>query len=262
MVRLHVLGRMDLTGSDGSEQRFMLSQPKPLAVLVYLAVAKPLGFHRSDELLRMFWPEITTVRERQALSQTLHVLRESLGSDAIDSRGSEEIRLRERVVWCDAIEFDRALAAGESDDATSLYAGDFLSGFFLPDAPEFERWMSRERSALRNRAAAAAWLQSVREQERGNRAAASAWALRAVDLAPYDESALRRLMELLDRLGDRSGAVRAFNQFASRLERDLSLAPSAETIAVFTALRVQGDGPFAPKSPGKAASLTGPDYPR
>jgi len=246
MVRLHVLGRLDLTGSDGSEQRSVLSQPKPLAVLVYLAVAKPQGFHRRDELLGMFWPESTTTRGKLALSEALDALREPLGADALDARGTEEIRLREGVVWCDAIEFDRALAAGESHEATSLYAGDFLSGFFLSDAPEFDRWMSRERAALRDRAAAAAWLQSVSEQDAGNRAAASAWALRAVELAPYDESALRRLIELLDRLGDRAGAVRAFNQFASRLERDLSLEPSAETIAVVAAFRAREGATLAP----------------
>jgi len=34
---------------------------------------------------------------------------------------------------------------------------------------------------------------------------ASRWALRVTELSPYDETAVRRLIELLDRSGDRAG---------------------------------------------------------
>src|SRR5688572_15087349 len=237
MIRLKVLGGLDLVGIDGIEQRSLLSQPKPLALFIYLTLAKPIGYHRRDELLGLFWPETTSGRGRRSLSQALHVLRGALGADLFDARGTEEIRLREDAVWCDALEFDRALAAGDSELASSLYKGDFLPGFFLADAPDFEQWVSRERASLRDRAAAMAWLRSVSEEEGNNRAAASSWAHRALELAPYDESALRRLMDLLSRSGDRAGAIRAFNEFASRLRRDLSIDPSSETVAAVAALR-------------------------
>jgi hypothetical protein len=41
MIRLRVLGALDLRNSEGQELRAVLSQPKRAALLVYLALARP-----------------------------------------------------------------------------------------------------------------------------------------------------------------------------------------------------------------------------
>src|SRR5690349_17922307 len=81
MVRLHLLGGLGLTDSDGRERNDILAQPKSVALLAYLAVAVPVGLRRRDELLGCFWPETDTSRGRRALSQALFVLRNALGAD-------------------------------------------------------------------------------------------------------------------------------------------------------------------------------------
>src|SRR3954462_1783151 len=91
MLRLRVLGGIDLDGPDGIEVRAILSQPKRLALLVHLALATPRGFHRRDRLLALFWPELDASRARNALSQALYVLRRSLGEGVLVSRGDQEI---------------------------------------------------------------------------------------------------------------------------------------------------------------------------
>ena len=42
---------------------------------------------------------------------------------------------------------------------------------------------------------------------------------------------------MLDRLGDRAGALHAYDEFARRLRNDLDAAPSHETIALAARLR-------------------------
>ena len=42
--------------------------------------------------------------------------------------------------------------AADGHEALELYRGPFLPGFFVADAPEFERWMEEERARLRARA--------------------------------------------------------------------------------------------------------------
>src|SRR5207245_1241403 len=69
--------------------------------------------------------------------------------------------------------------------------------------------------------------------------AAAEWARRAVWLAPHKEDALRRLVTLLDRLGDRAGAVAAYEEFTKRLAADLETEPAAETKALLTAVRAR-----------------------
>jgi DNA-binding SARP family transcriptional activator len=42
---------------------------------------------------------------------------------------------------------------------------------------------------------------------------------------------------MLDRLGDRAGAVKLYEDFAARLRADLDIEPSAETVTLVNAIR-------------------------
>ena len=68
---------------------------------------------------------------------------------------------------------------------------------------------------------------------------AARWARRVATLAPSDERALRRVLMLLDRAGDRAGAMYVFEEFAARLRADYQVEPSAETLALVRQIRAQ-----------------------
>jgi DNA-binding SARP family transcriptional activator len=157
MIDLRTLGAVDLRDGGGREIRDILAQPKRLAVLIYLAVARPGGFHRRDTLLGLFWPELDQARARAALRKVVLFLRRGLGAGALPGRGDEELGLSAEVVACDAVAFEGAVAGRRFSEALDLYRGDLLEGFFVAGAPEFERWVERERARLRQRAAGAAW---------------------------------------------------------------------------------------------------------
>jgi DNA-binding SARP family transcriptional activator/TolB-like protein len=250
MIRLRTLGALDLQAAGGDELRAVLAQPKRLALLAYLAIAAPGGFVRRDTLLAVFWPESDEERARGAFRQAVRYLRRSLGDDVIVNRGADEVGIAEDTLWCDATAFRRALAEGDLAAALDLYRGDLLEGFYVPDAPGFERWLEAERTALRERAAAAALTLADECETTGDLADASRWARRALELAPFDEGAARRLILLLDRSGDRAGAVTTFETFARTLERELDLEPSPETVALVEAVRERtGDGASRSEAP-------------
>src|SRR5207302_994702 len=117
-------------------------------------------------------------------------------------------------------------------------------------APEFERWLETERAALQEAASDAARTLVDRCEAGGDLTAAAQWARRATRLAPFDEGVLRRLVVLLDRLGDRAGAVATYEAFAKRLAADLEVEPAAETKALLTA--VQARQTVAPVDPSSA----------
>ena len=48
MIEFRLLGAVDLKGSDGETLRSVLAQPKRVALLAYLAVATPSGYHRRE----------------------------------------------------------------------------------------------------------------------------------------------------------------------------------------------------------------------
>ena len=229
MIRLRVLGAADLRGSDGAEVRSVLAQPKRLALLSYLAVDTPQGFHRRDSLLALFWPEADTAHARNALRQAVHHLRQALGEGVLVGRGTEELGLARNHVWCDAVAFEEALTGGDLIAGLENYRGDVLPGFYLSDAPEFERWLEQQRTRLRARAAEAAWTLAEREATAAHATSATHWARWAAGLAPEDEAVQRRLIALLLRLGDRAGALRAYDTLATRLNEDFDTTPSADS---------------------------------
>jgi len=172
MVEFITLGRLELrTGNGGS--RLVLAHPKRTALLAYLAVARPHGFHRRDALLALLWPELDQERARAALRKAIHRLRRVLGETAIEGRGDEELRVVPSVLWCDAHALDLAFDQARPKDAIGLYEGRFLDAFFVPEAPELERWMETERSRLHGRAFTAAWQLAEQEERAGNQFAAA-----------------------------------------------------------------------------------------
>jgi DNA-binding SARP family transcriptional activator len=241
MIELRTLGVLDLRAAEGREVLAVLQQPKRLGLLAYLAADPPRRFHRRDSLLALFWPDLDEGHARAALRRSLHFLRGALGPEALAGRGDEEVGVPEEVLWCDATTLDRALQAGDPERAMSLYRGAFLDGLHVEGAAsDFQDWLDRERDRLRRQAAAAATLLMERAEREGRAADAARWARRALELMPDDESALRRLLALLDRAGDRPAAIQAYEDFARRVAQDLELEPAPETRALADSIRDRG----------------------
>jgi len=238
MIELRLLGPVELVGSDGQALEGVLAQPKRLALLAYLAAAWPTRFHRRDSLLALFWPELNAERGRDALNQALHHLRRSLGNEVLVKRGPEEIGVNSRELWCDATVFRRAERSTDLTELFALYRGDLLEGFFIRRASAFEEWLERTRADLRARAGSLAALISEECERAGDLAAAAAHARRAVEFDAANEKAVRRLMTLLHKLGDRVGALAAYEVCSRTLARDFDMEPSPETRALAARMRL------------------------
>ena len=237
MVRFHVLGTTRLVDASGVEAREVLSRPKRLGVFAFLVLARPRGFHRRDELAALFWPELDQAHARGALRQALHHVRRALGAEFLLTRGDTEVSVDASRLWCDAIELETRAEAGALAEALDLYRGPLLPAFHLSGCIEAERWLDDERGRLARRAVAVASA-VVREREcADDLAGATSASRRALELAPYDESIARTLIELLARTGARGEAVAVYDAFARRLTEDMELDASEETRALAHGIR-------------------------
>jgi len=237
MLKLQLLGSLDLLDA-GRDVSPVLRRPKSLALLAYLAAARPRGFHRRDTLLALFWPDLDQAHARNSLRQAVHSLRQVVGAETVVGRGEEELSVDRSRLWCDVTQFEEHLEAGESKSAVVLYRGALLSGFHIP-GNEFEQWLDHERHYLAKRALAAALVLSKDAERSADFVAAAYWARRATEIGPYDESALRRLLRLLDHAGGRADAVREYEDFADRLALDLEVTPSPETRSLMETIRAR-----------------------
>jgi DNA-binding SARP family transcriptional activator len=237
MIRFTTLGSVDLRGLAGQQVVPILAQPKRLALLAYLATVPSTLKRQGDTVRAMFWPEYDEPRARHALNQALYALRRELGSAVIVSTRGGELRVAPGEFWCDAVAFRTALETDRPEVALELYRGDLLPGLFVSGSPAFEHWLDAERDQLRRMAAAAAWQLSATAEAEGRVETAVWWGRRGMTLSPYDELAVRRVLALMDRLGDRAGAIETYQAFAADVRAELDVSPSPETRRLVAEIR-------------------------
>lgn len=235
MLELRTLGTLGLRDSAGAELRAVVNQPKRLALLAYLAIEGGARWVRRDVLLGLFWPELDQTHARAALRRALFFLRQALGDQTLEGRGDEELRILPGSLWCDVPEFESALDANRLVPAIELYQGPLLEGFYIAGAPDAEAWLDRTRSRLHQLAARTAW--RLAEDPNASDEDAAKWARRAGALAPDDEDSVRRLMNHLQRLNDRTGALAAYEEYSRRLRLDQETEPSGDLQSLAIAIR-------------------------
>lgn len=233
MIDLRVIGSFEVRGADG--EAVTLTQPKRLALLLYLALAEPLGLHSRERLLALLWPEADGPSSRHSLRNALHALRQACGDDAIVTRGETMVGLNASVIRCDALELRAHLGARRLDEALAIWRGELAAGFHVSGAPDFEHWLDDQRAQMRDSVRAAAW-QRARELSGAGRAELEA-VRRALRLDPGDEPGVRSLMRLLASAGDHANALRTYQSLANYLSRELEVEPSDATRALAHELR-------------------------
>lgn len=239
MIRLRVLGGLDLACADERPVSDIIAQPKRTALLVFLALKRRGGMHRRDTLLALFWPDSTDERARNSLSQSLSIFRRCIPG-VLHTRGFEEVGVDRSAIECDALLFEDAIAGGREAEALTLYSGDLLPGFNLSGLTEFERWLESERLRLRAAAVDAGLSLSNQALLAGRFTDAKKWAATATALAPDDERALRATLEVFDKSGDRSAAIRSYEDFARQLRAEYEIEPSPETRSLLARIRTRG----------------------
>ena len=251
MLTLSLLGALELRDRDGNDVDTVLRQPKRLALLVYLALARPARFHRRDALLGLFWPDLDESHARAALRRALYFLRRELGEQVIENRGDEEVAIAAGALRCDVLELEAKLAAGAPAEALALYRGELLESFYVTGAPAVEDWLDQERNRIRDAAGRAALALA---KAGGSADTVERWARMALELKPHDEAAVGLLITTLAGRGDRIGARQVWESFTMRLQ-ELGLAPSRALAAQIKDALDRANPRSAPTPPPEASRM-------
>ncbi len=235
--RLLLLGGIELRGAATADAEQLLAHPKTVALLAILSLSAPARFQRRDRLVGLLWPELDQAHARAALRKATLEVRSRLGPDVLESRGDEEIALSEGALRCDVIDFLGAIEKGQLAAALELYRGELMPGFHIPESTAFDDWVEGERNAVRERATAAAWALAQTLETDAHLTEAGTLARRAVHYGGSDERILRRTLLMLDRIGDRAGALKLYEGFAQRIRRELDVDPSTETLTLVSRIR-------------------------
>jgi DNA-binding SARP family transcriptional activator len=235
-LRIRTFGGLSLEGTGHAGP--MPKGRRPLALLALLATSGSRGLSR-DKVTALLWSESDSERGRNSLSQVLSSLRRDLGPDD-PVLGTAEIRLNADMITSDVEDFEASIADGEVERAVAVHCGPFLDGFYLTDAPEFERWVEEQRARLGETQRDALEQLAVNADRRGDRTGAVSWWRRLAALDPTSARAAVGLMEALAASGDGPAALRHFHIYTALLEQELHAEPDAAVVALAEHLR-RGD---------------------
>ncbi|MEM7126610.1 MAG: BTAD domain-containing putative transcriptional regulator [Chloroflexota bacterium] len=121
--------------------------------------------------------------------------------------------------------------------AVSLYQNDFMAGFTLPDAPEFDEWQYYQADSLRQGLATTLERLVQLHSTQGSYANAIPHALRHLNLDPLHEAGHRTLMKLYAHSGQKKAALRQYQLCLKTFDAELGLPPSEETTVLYERIR-------------------------
>ena len=253
-----------------------IAYEKGRGLLAYLAL-EPGRTHQRTALAAMFWPDLTHDAALSNLRLVLHNLRQTLASPGADSPALHVDRENVRLDPVPALSIDTAdffiqdpkcpsppavavctPCLGHMELVAGLYRGEFMAGFSLPDCPDFEAWLQVRREATHMRALTLLARLADCHERMGNYAQSLPFALRFLELEPWNEDALRRAMRLYALNGQQAAALAQCETSCRGLKRDLGIAPSEETRALAARIR---EGELSPTTRRRGDSPPPADAP-
>jgi DNA-binding SARP family transcriptional activator len=216
MLRLLTFGGLALERRHGMPPPRL--RPQRLAILAVLAAAGERGVSR-DRMSALLWPDADEERARHSLRQALYALRQDAGTDVV--RSDSVLSFDRDALSSDVGDFRSALAANDLARAAGLARGPFLDGFYLPDAPEFERWVEEQRAALSADATRAVLTLTKEADAAGDRDAATEWWRQLTVLDPLSGRFALGYLKALAARGDRAGALAFARAHESVVRREL-----------------------------------------
>jgi predicted ATPase/DNA-binding SARP family transcriptional activator len=209
--------------------------------------------HSRDTLATLLWPEKDQQSARANLRRTLYDIGQLLGSHLLEVTAESVAISAQSSLWVDVEQFHSRLATALASDraqqglhatdltrlvdATTLYTGDFMAGFNLPDSPDFDDWQFFQREELRS-----SFAKLLEELVLGYTAhekweEALSYTRRWLALDPLAEAVHRQLIRLYAQAGQFSAALRQYDECVRILAEELDALPEAETTALYEAIR-------------------------
>jgi DNA-binding SARP family transcriptional activator len=209
---------------------------KDLALLTYLCIQRSRSLSRGT-LASLLWGESSEEKARHSLTQALRRLRQLFGADALNVR-DESVDWRGEV-QCDAAELE-CLAAKPTTPGAELpeYREAFLSHFSLgPGAQDFEHWADARRAHYRGLAVRLLDAGGAEQERLGSWSQVLRLGLRVIEIEPLFEEGHRRVMRAWSALGERTLALKHYEDFVRWLQAEFGEVPDPLTVALADQLR-------------------------
>lgn len=240
-LHISLLGAMEVCLA-GEKLNFGYTKLRGLLAILAMSAGTPL---QRDYLAELLWPDKSAAPRRQNLRRALYNLKSTLGEAGhLLCTTPQAVTLDSQALWLDVKEFSideipgRASRLAEHSslsyiahlkETVNLYRGEFMTGFYLPECPDFDEWFLLQRDSLHRRLLSLLEQLSNHYEQLADYGQALPFASRHAELEPLSENAQCQLMRLYALNGQDSAALRQYETTSSLLQNELGIAPGDET---------------------------------
>lgn len=224
---------------------------KALALFVYLAVEQIRRPGRSiarEQLTDLLWPGMPLPSALQNLRQTLYQIRKALPIELYpDSSKANWLIMDRKSVQLQPqapleLDVQEILSGSPATDPRPDWPEAFLKDFYIPDAAAYEEWIDQVRHELRT-SLQERWENLFRQAITDHGKQAINYARHLVQLDSLSEKYNRYLMEAYVDQGQRTEALRTYQQFELRLRQELDTTPSDQIVTFKEQIRKSRSAP-------------------
>ena len=244
---------------DAGEPLAGVESRKIEALFIYLALAdRP---QPREVLAELLWDDRTQQQAGANLRRVLSGLRKHFGPYVEITRTTAALKA-DWDLWLDARELQMGVEGlkdktdnlpsetlSQADEALRLYHGDFLAGFYVRGARNFDSWLAEQRQHWRQVVLDAAdRLGDIYETNQLYKQGIDLvrWALQ---IDPIQESLHRRLMRFLALSGQRGEALKQYDRCRNILAEELVVEPDGQTTALYEQIKSETMTPVRSPSP-------------
>ncbi|WZL73504.1 AAA family ATPase [Clostridiaceae bacterium 35-E11] len=212
----------DLPSVVVGKEPIKFSLKKVEALFYYLAVKKECS---KEEIATLLWENTNTKNANRNLRNVIYELRKTFDrNDILLSNASSLCLNPDLKMWIDVDDFIQ-----DHENSIDLYTNEFLKGFFLKQAFEFENWIAAERLKYKE-----LWIHKlyrrIEKNQRNNDYTLIEKDCKAVIANdPLDEKAYRILMQAYAHVGAYSKAMALYHQLVDLLHEELGTTPDPKT---------------------------------
>jgi len=234
MYHLNLFGEFELNLADGKSVKVATRHAQLL--LAYFLLNQDRSLAR-EKLVDLLWPDAAEAKGKQSLRQTLYVLRKIFEKEP-EHKGRYFIADKQNIRFengssfeVDAVEFDAKIAQATSnpaeaqkylEDAIAFYKGDLLQGCYKDWAFELQEYYRTQFLHAINQ------LVQVYAQNQQLSKAIDV-AKRSLNIDALQEKIHRNLMQLYLTNGNRTAALKQYQECESILSSELEMEPLPET---------------------------------
>ncbi|PAB59317.1 AAA family ATPase [Anaeromicrobium sediminis] len=211
------------------ENRISFPFRKAEALFYYLLVKKRA---KRNELVNLLWCEANESTGKKNLRNAVYTIRKLFKDDIIISPSRSILMLNEDIDW--HIDVENFLK--DNIENNIEYEGEFLQGFLIKDAENFQEWMIGKKEEYKdklidrlNKKIDMDFKNKLYEEAESN-------CKRLIKIDELDEKAYRFLMGVYDQVENYNKGIEVYNKLVNILDKELAITPDVKTTELFEEL--------------------------